>query len=156
MKKLSVEFRKLEYGPLCVPASLPTNKAEAPVKMTATRQKQSNLKGFLRNLKNAIFLKEWENYFVWKKIIIIIIKQRKAIPLIKSRNHCLAQLFLWVFLVNTFTCPTMEPKRTEAVPVAWNTWAHEQCPVVTEKKCQLPNYFQKLWQVQSLLQLCLH
>lgn len=51
MKKLSVEFRKLEQGPLCVPASLPTNKAEAPVKMTANRWKQSNLKGFLRNLR---------------------------------------------------------------------------------------------------------
>lgn len=53
--------------------------------------------------------------------------------------------FLWVFLVNTHT--TLEPKRTEARPIAWNTWAHEQCPIgalLTENKCQLLNYFQKL------------
>lgn len=91
--------------------------------------------------------------------------QRKATPLMKNRNHYLAQLFLWVFLVNTLFLwhflwvflvnthtTTIEPKRTEQL--TWNTWAHEQCPIVTEKECQLPSYFQKFWLAQSLPQIC--
>lgn len=64
--------------------------------------------------------------------------QRKDTSLMKNRNHCLAQLFLWVFLVNalflwhflwvflvnTLSHTSMESKRSEARPVNMDYLSH--------------------------------